>query len=94
MLKIFSNHHERQFSFRYEVPKQILVDDFEWLDAVDGFFKYLGTWFHVSEFSIIPKGDKSFPNSWEGFISHTYFSGTLIKLSDDRETYQVATYFG
>ena len=95
-VKIISNHHERQFNYRDEVPKNVLSEDFEWLGegAIDGFFKYLNCWFHLSEFSLIPEGDKTFSGNWEGFFSSNVFAGTLIKLSDDGETYQIASYFG
>ena len=31
---------------------------------------------------------------WHGIHNDTFFSGVLIRLSDDGEKYQIATYFG
>lgn len=32
-------------------------------------------------------------SAWHGYHGDSYFSGVLIRLSDDGERYQVATYF-
>jgi hypothetical protein len=82
-----TNRHWRQFLTRDEVPAKVLADQFDYLDGdtFDGFFRYLGHWYHTSEFMRLD----STPG-WDGAAGDSYFSATLIKLSRDGERYQVA----
>ena len=34
-----------------------------------------------------------FMKGWDGYISDSFFSGVLIKISDDNEEYQIGTYY-
>ena len=79
---------EKHFRYRYEVPASILERWFDWLDedSDDGFFCYRGTWYHLSQF--ISAND----NGWQGYHSDSYFSGVVLRLSPDGETYIVGTY--
>jgi hypothetical protein len=78
----------KQFKYRYEVPKRVLNDQFDYLDDAvdDGFFKYKNTWYHVSQFmgGGVP--------GWDGAAADGFFSGVVVKLSGDGEEYKVATY--
>lgn len=87
-MKIISNHHWRPFKYRNEVPKTILKTQFDWLDedTIDGFLKYRGTWYHTSQFL------KNGIPDWDGSLGHNYFSGVVINLADDRESYQIGTF--
>ncbi len=90
-MKITTNNHWRQFKYRYEVPTEILEDQFDWTnedDHSDGFFEYRGWWYHLDDF--IRSNDPAF-DGWNGILTDSYFSGVLIKLSDNCEEYQVAT---
>ena len=92
-MKVYTNKHKRQFKYRNEVPNDVLQDDFDWLDddsSYDGFIHYRGNWYHVSEF--MRCDDNSPFNGWHGYHSDSFFSGILIRLSDDCETYQIGTY--
>lgn len=91
---IKTNFHWRDFKYRDEVPAKVLAEQFNHLeeeDAIDGFFKYRGWWYHVSDFlrlenaMLIQKG-------WQGYHADSYFSGRLLRVSNDGERYQVATY--
>jgi hypothetical protein len=45
--KIITNHHNRPFRYRYEVPDEVLADQFDHLDeddGFDGFFCYRNIW--------------------------------------------------
>lgn len=85
----------KQFRDRDEVPKKVLRDQFDWTneaheehgDYSDGFFRYHHYWYHVSEFL-----RSDYFENWDGYAGDSYFSGTLIKLSDDGEQYQVGSY--
>ena len=95
MLQIITNHHERPFIYGYEVPESIMNDQFDWMDEEDtgdGFIHYRGYWYHTSDFMRIDHHPDSEFSSWHGYHSDSFFSGVLIKLSDDCETYQIATY--
>ena len=100
LVQIRTNYHERQFVYRYDVPAKILSSQFDYLDedTFDGFFKYRNHWYHLTDFMGLPAGiseiwDTDSPlRDWDGYASDSFFSGVLIKVSEDCETYQVATY--
>ena len=86
---ITTNHHVREFLYQWDVPNDVLDDQFEHLDsfeATTGFFKYRGWWYHVSDFMRTPM------EGWDGAAPDSFFSGVLIKLHEDGETYTVGTY--
>lgn len=89
-MKVITNHHWRQFRYRYEVPPEVLADQFDYQDAdesTDGFFQYRGSWYHLDDFQVCNAGELQ---EWDGFAPDSYFSGVAIRLSDDCEEYQVA----
>jgi len=94
--KIITNHQWRDFVYRWDVPDKVLADQFDYQDpeeTTDGFFKYKGYWYHLDMFMRFSYlGPKNAMNDWHGYHSDSYFSGVLIRLSDDGEQYQVATY--
>lgn len=94
-LTIKTNRQWRNFSFRNDVPKKVLASQFDHLDiddALDGFFKYRGYWYHTSDFMKVDGLADDLPG-WHGYVSDSYFSGVVVKLSKDNEQYQVGTYF-
>lgn len=93
-LKIRTNNHFRPFRMREEVPAKVLKDQFDYLREDDGdkFLSYKGTWYHVSEFMRL--GSKEGPLAeWDGSHADSAFSGVLIKVSDDGETYKVGRFY-
>lgn len=92
-MKVYTNYHHRQFKYRNEVPAKTLAENFDWLneDTIDGFFCYRGNWYHVSEFMRFDQ-HAPFDQKWDGYLGDSFFSGILISLDPDGETYQVATY--
>ena len=94
--KIMTDHKWKQFKYRYEVPEKVLRSQFDYLDedeGFDGFFNYKGHWYHLSEFMRIHPDSEMF-DGWDGNAPDSYFSGVLIKLSDDGEEYVIGTYLG
>lgn len=90
---IRTNRQWRHFVYRHDVPGDVLERYFDWTDPeteIDGFFRYQGVWYHVSQFMRCPPGS-SFER-WDGYSSESFFSGVLIRLSDDGESYQVGRY--
>ena len=74
----------------------------EELDCHD-FFRYRGVIYDPSEFMAVPSplngwalehDDSADPefSKWQGYQSDSYFSGVVIRYSDDCERYQVGTY--
>ena len=96
MLKIVTDHKWKQFRYRDEVPKGILKSQFGWTDEgheangdySDGFICYKGYWYHLADFM-----RSTTVEGWHGYHGDSYFSGVLIRVSDDGETYQIATYY-
>lgn len=91
-MKIKTNKHWRSFKSRHEVPAKILKSEFDWLNPDDygwddGFIHYRGWWYHLSQFERSPSKE------WDGAHPDSCFSGILIKLSDDGESYRIGTYF-
>lgn len=83
-MKIVTNHRQRPFTYRMEVPEKVLKDQFEHLpEEMDGFFKYRNWWYHVSDF------ERTNIKGWDGIRTDTFFSGTVIKVSDDGEEFKV-----
>lgn len=88
---IRTNHHWRPFLYRTEVPDAVLASEFDWTDPgddIDGFFRYRGAWYHLSEFL----REDSIPG-FHGFHGDSYFSGVAVAVSDDGERYKVATVY-
>lgn len=94
-MTITTNSHVRQFKYGYEVPKKVLSDQFDYLDSdesYDGFIHYRGIWYHTSEFMVFSSDWRAATaHGYHGYHSDSYFSAILIKISDDCETYQIAT---
>ena len=93
-MQIITNNQWRDFRYSYEVPDSVMNDQFDYVDTcdtVDGFFEYRGHWYCMDDFMRIDESMTSF-KGWHGYRSDSYFSGVLIRVSDDGEQYQVATY--
>ena len=96
-MQILTNNHERQFLYGYEVPQSV-IDDYDHLvdgENQDGWIRYRNTWYHLSDFMVLSNsgfGVVSEFDNWSGYTSDSAFSGVVIRISDDCETYQIATY--
>jgi hypothetical protein len=86
-MNVTTNNHWRDFSYRYEVPADVLVSEFDWLDEddQDGFFRYRGVWYHLSMFL------RTTIKGWHGIHNDSMFSGVLIEVSSDGEQYRIGT---
>jgi hypothetical protein len=94
-LTIKTDHKWKHFKYRYEVPAKVLASQFDYQkedDALDGFFCYRGYWYHLDGFSVMAMPEHEQLKDWHAYAGDSYFSGIVIKVSSDGETYQVGTY--
>ena len=93
-MKIKTNHHRRELLDSHEVPKNIIKNDFDWLDEDDttGFIHYKKTWYHLSQFVRVEKNTNLDILGYSGIHGETYFSGIIIKLFDN-DTISISSYY-
>jgi len=94
-LTIRTDNKWKQFKYGDEVPESVMRDQFDHLDedeAYDSFFQYRGYWYHLSDFMRIDPGAPREMRKWDGYLSDSYFSGVVIKVSEDGEEYMVGTF--
>ena len=78
-MNITTNNHTRQFLYREQIPEAILKDQFDWCDDHDGFMKYRGQFYHLSEFLRVPKTPEF--HAWHGYYTDSFFSGVVTRIS-------------
>jgi hypothetical protein len=97
-LTITTDNKWRDFVYRADVPKAILESDFDYQDedeALDGFFKYRGVWYHLDMFTRLegPWENGSLgAMGWHAYHGDSFYSGVVIKVSRDGERFKVGTY--
>jgi len=90
---ISTNGQERFLMDAYQVPAEILADQFDYLEEGEGsFFQYRGCWYEMGDF-MTTQGSTQALGDWDGYRSDSYFSGVLIKLSNDGESIKVGTFY-
>lgn len=89
-MQIITNNHWNDFLDGFELPESV-HSDFDWMDDImDGtFIKYRNVFYSLDEFM---RNDTAGFGTWHGYKSDSFFSGVLIRISDDGEQYQIATY--
>lgn len=89
-MKITTNNHCRMFLYRNEVPEKILQSEFDWIDEsdIDYFFKYRGSYYHLSEFQILTKTDPDFVE-WDAIHVTSAWDAIVIKVSECQELYKI-----
>ena len=107
-LEIVTNNHAHQFVTGHEVPMNVLKWQFDYLTTEEqssgSFLKYKGHWYHVSDFTrfgpFFMAGieratggtEESLFDGWHGRVSDSAWSGVVIRISEDGDTYQIGTY--
>lgn len=94
-MKIYTDNKWKDFKYRDEVPAKVLREEFDYQDedeVYDGYFKYRGSWYHTDEFMRFGPGMPSEFRKWDGYLSDSFYSGVLIKISPDGEQYKVGTF--
>ena len=76
-------------------------EEFDYLDwdAIEAgsdsatFFRFKGQLYDLGEFLLTGQFVAGFPNGWDGYYSDSYFSGTLVRFTDNGERVVVGQYF-
>lgn len=93
-MQIKTNNIPRHIVYGFELSDdvKVLFDyyDEERLNEA-AFFQYKGQWYDLAEFAGCCGEERS--KGWQGIRSDSFFSGILIKVSDDYETVIVGQYF-
>jgi hypothetical protein len=104
-ITIKTDNKWRNLLYGYELPKK-QRKQFDYIKSDEefetrNFAKYRGNYYDVGEFQLLPTiGDSSgkhvvYPvfRGWDGYMSDTYFSGVVIKLSSDGEQYKIGRFY-
>jgi hypothetical protein len=97
-MKIISNNQWRDFVMGYELTESER-SDFDYIEDIDShfFIRYRGNLVDLSDFMAIDKttllpADNQSMQDWQGYVSDSYFSGLVLRYSEDYEQYQIGTY--
>ena len=98
-VQVVTDNKWKDLLFGYELPESVL-SDFDYIDSEElptrSFIKYKGCYYDVGDIMRLDFQRECYPEQfkgWHGYVSETFFSGILIRLSDDGEQYQIASYF-
>jgi hypothetical protein len=84
----------KNFKYGYELPKK-WRKEFDWMNDEEyevGCFLIYRNWAY-SLLDFLRVEHNSDLKGWHGYSSDTYFSGVVIRLSEDGEQYMIGTYF-
>ena len=65
--------------------------EFKWCNGEGCFFRYRGNAYILAEFVVVEKNNKELAG-WDGVAGDSYFSGTLVKISEDNDFVTVGRY--
>lgn len=89
-LKITTNHKPRPLYYRWEVPRKVLRGRLDHVDPdgyyYGGFFRFKGSWYHLSEVEYVQPGGDLAQNGWAGYINwggNAGSCGLLFKWSGE-----------
>jgi hypothetical protein len=96
-MQVITNNVSRPVIYGYELTDEEKAE-FDHLDFLmdDGhlseFFRYKGEVYEIRDFQMIPHNATEM-FGWDGYISDTFFSGILIKYTDEFESVIVGRYY-
>ncbi len=97
-ITIITDHKWKDFKYAYDVPQSVLEDYDHLDDNADGWINYRRCWYHLSDFmdlhnKVHMPAESPFKTlGYDGVHNDSFFSGVLIKISDDCEQYKIATF--
>ena len=95
-LQILTNYHWREFVYGFELPDKVRQEYADLEDLDERVFIHYKDDYLLDEFMGISETMRLHQpelGNWQGYMSDSFFSGLLIRYSDDFERYQIATYF-
>ena len=103
-VKIITNNHWRLFDYFWDFTAEeqaTIKSDYDHMsnDEIEtgDWFKYRGRFYGLCDFMSLhntihcPNPPESM-RGWDGYLSDSFFSGVLIKISDCRDAYKIATF--
>ena len=92
-MKIISNYHWRQFEYFCDLSYKD-KQELDWIkDYTATVFHYRGNIYSLDEFMRVEKKSSEDFAYWDGYLGDSFFSGILIKISeDDTDYYQIASF--
>jgi hypothetical protein len=96
-IKLITDNKWKHFKYGNEVPKKVMETQFDYLSEekqFDYFIQYRKRWYHIDDFLVISKHSplKELKGEWHGYMPDSFFSGIVIQISDDNESYIIGTY--
>ena len=94
-LKIITDNKWKNFKYGNEVDSRKDYADYDHLsedEKYDRWIIYRKSLYHLSDFLRINSNSPFNSKKWEGYLSDSFFSGILIKVSQDGEQYKIALY--
>ena len=99
-LTIKTNHRPRdlQTIFDYSIPQQVKIrKQFDYCTEEElaelMLFSYRDTIYNLNDFMRMEGSNPLKEQGWEGYSSDSYFSGVVVKFTDDYEQVIVGTYY-
>ena len=94
-MKIKTNNHWNNFLYGYELTEEE-KKQFDYMGSEElecgSFLRYKGYCYSLDDFMWIKHNSNPDFSGWTGYHSNSFFSGVVIKLSDDTFQYQIGTY--
>lgn len=101
MLTIKTNNVPRPLMYLGDFNETIQLEirkDYDWMDSQDiesnfGFFAYRGQVYHLQDFMRVTDVSDPDLKDWDGYVSDSVWSGTLVKLTEDCNFVVIGRYF-
>ena len=92
---IKTDHKWKTLLYGYELTEKERRE-FDYLTADEiacgSFIRYKGLVYDVGDFMRVPNGMEGF-RGWHGYSSDSFFSGIVVKISNDNDQYMIGTYY-
>ena len=95
-MKIITDNKWKLFIYGSDLTEKERKD-FDWEKDIDStnFIRYRNRVYSVNEFMRFDYNKGKVPtefSGWDGYLGDSYFSGIVIKMSDNGEAYKIGTY--
>jgi hypothetical protein len=91
-IEIITNNQERDIIYYFELNDEERAE-FDYCNEFDTFFRYKKETYHLGEFMTVQELREPAFNNWHGYCSDSFFSGMVVRYSEDNEHVIVGTYF-